>query len=322
MPKGAVESPEVATSATRLREQIRELEVGFANLKGRGDGVLGLLKLRDEVEEALAQFEGSGLDMRPERTRIETVDNIISRKAPDISRELARAGGLEGARRQKRPPEERWWWYVDLYHADKQRRAIIRALTTIGGIIVVVLALNFVLDRFFGLDPIEKEARSHMSVGDQHLFQGNYEGAIGEYEQAVAVVPNLGDAHVTLGVLYELEGRPADAERAFQAAREAIGDDLTYYLALGRAYEMVGEYEQGLAAIEKAIEIDPDSPEAYLTRGSIREATEEYAQALADYELAGSLAQEQKRDALYVMARTRMAMLLQRSPGFGLSTSP
>lgn len=316
MPKGAIESPEVATSAMRLREQIRELEVGFVNLRGCGDGVLALLRLRDEVEEGLSQFEASGLEMRPERTRVQTVDNIISRKAPDIARELWRIGGLEGARRRERPPEERWWWYVDLYHAEKRRKAITRTLIIVGSIIAVVLAANFVLDRFFGLDPVEREAHSLMSMGDQLLFQGDYEGAIAEYERAVAVLPSLGDAQVKLGVLYELVGRPAEAERAFQAAREVLGDDLTYYLMLGRAYEMVGKYDWGLAAIEEALAIDPNSPHAYLTRGSIYEATEEYGRALADFELAGTLAQERGQDALFVMARTRMGMLLQRAPAF------
>jgi tetratricopeptide (TPR) repeat protein len=322
MPKGVVESPGVATGATRLREQIRELEIGFANLNGRGDGVLALLKLRDGVEDAVSRLEASGLDMRPERTRIETVDNIISRKAPQISHELGRFGGLEGARRRESPPEERWWWYVDLYHADKQRKALIRTLITVGAIIVVVLAINYVMDRYFGLDPVEKEARSHTSVGDQHLFQGEYDDAIAEYERAVAIAPNLGDAHVTLGVLYDLQGRPIESERAFQAAREALGDNLTFYLALGQAYEMVGEHDKGLVAIEKAIAIDPESPQAYLSRGGIYEATEEYGRALEDYELSSSLAQERQQDALYVMARTRMAMLMQRSPAFGSSAGP
>lgn len=322
MPKGAVESPGVATSATRLREQIRELEVGFANLRGRGDGVFDLLRLRDEVGESIERFEAAGLDMRPERTRVETVDNIINRRAPEISRELSRMGGLAGARRRVEPPEERWWWYVDLYHAEKQRKSLIRGLITVGSIIAVVLAVNFILDRFFGLDPVEKEARSHMSAGDQYLFGGDYEGAIEEYERAVSIVPTLGDAHVTLAVLYEVAGRPDDAEKALVAAREAYGDDLTYYLALGRAYETVGEHERAMVATEEAIAIDPESPQAYLTRGSIYEATEEFGRALEDYERAGDLAQQRGQDALYVMARTRMAMLMQRGPAFGTSAGP
>jgi len=322
MPKGVVETPGVATGGTRLREQIRELEIGFADLKGRGDGVLALLELRDEVEDTVSQLEASGLDMRPERTRIETVDNIVSRKASQISHELLPFGGLAGVRRRESPPEQRWWWYVDLYHAEKQRKALIRALVTVGVIVIVVLAVNYVMDRYFGLDPVEKEARSHTSVGDQHLFQGEYDDAIVEYETAVTIAPNLGDAHVTLGVLYDLQGRAAESEKAFQAAREALGDDLTYYLVLGKAYEMVAEYDKGMAAIEKALEIDPESPEAHLYRGSIYEATEKYDKALEDYELASSLAQERQQDALYVMARTRMAMLLQRSPAFGASTAP
>lgn len=322
MPKGVVESSGVATSATRLREQIRELEIGFADLRGRGEATLDLLRLRDEVEETVSRFEANGLDMRPERTRLETVDNIITRKAPEISRELAPVGGLVGARREKRPPEERWWWYVDLYHAEKQRKAIVRALITVGGIIVVVLAFNYIMDRFFGLDPVEKEARSHTSAADQLVYEGDYAGAIEEYERAVAVIPELGDAQAALGVLYELAGRSNDAEKALQAARDAFNDDLTYNLTLGRVYEMVGEFDKALAAIERAIAIDPKSPEAYLTRGGIREATEDYGGALSDYELASTLAEERKQDALYVMARTRMAMLMQRSPAFGVSGMP
>jgi len=322
MPKGVVESPGAATTATRLREQLRELEIGFANLRGRGDAVFDLLTLRDEVGQTVESFEQSGLDMRPERTRLETVDNIISRKAPDISRELARTGGLSAARRQVNPPEEHWWWYVDLYHAEKQRKSLIRGVVTVGSIILVVLVVNFVLDRFFGLDPVEKEARSHTSAGDQLLFQGDYEGAIAEYEQALTIAPTMGDAHVTLGVLYEVAGRAEDSERAFEAAREAYANDLTYYLALGRAYATMNENERAMAAIEQAIAIDPESPEAYLTRGGIYEATEEFGKALEDYELAGTLAQERSQDALYVMARTRMAMLMQRVPAFGTSIGP
>lgn len=322
MPKGAVETSGAMTTATRLREQIRELEIGFANLRGRGDAVFDLLTLRDEVGAAIERFEQSGTDMRAERTRVETVDNIISRRAPEISRELARMGGLEGARRRQQPPEEHWWWYVDLCHAEKRRKSITRTLITIASIIVIVLAGNYILDRYFGLDPVEKEARSFMSAGDQLLLHGDVEGAIAEYEQAVTVLPDLGDAHVTLGVLYDVADREADAEDAFAAARAAYDDDLTYYLALGRAYAQVEAYDEAMAAIESALAIDPESPEAYLTRGGIYEATEEYGRALEDFELAGTLAQERQQDALYVVARTRMAMLMQRSPAFGTSLGP
>ena len=133
----------------------------------------------------------------------------------------------------------------------------------------MVLVVNFVLDRYFGLDPVEKEARSYVTSGEQYLFQGDYESAIVEYEKAVEVLPDMPDAQVTLGVLYQLAGRESEAEKAFEAAREAFDSDLSYHLTVARAYEMIGDYERGMAAIEQAIAIDAESPEAYLTRGPL-----------------------------------------------------
>jgi len=317
MPKGAVESAEVATTATRIRDQIRELEIGVVALRGRGEGVVDLLRMRDELEVTVERYEAAGSDLRPERTRLETVDNIIMRKAAEIGRELARVGGLEGVRRRENPPEEHWWWYVDLYHAERQRKALTRGLITVGVIVVLLLAVNLVMDRFFGLDPVEKEARSFTTAGEQLLIQGEYSEAIAEYEQALTVLPTLADARITLGVLYELTGRSEDAESAYRAAREVLQDEASFLLIQGKMYEMVGEYDKALAAVEGAIALKPDSSEAYLNRGSAYESKGEFDKALSDYEKASSLAQAQQQDTLYVMARTRLAMLLQRGSGFG-----
>lgn len=56
-----------------------------------------------------------------------------------------------------------------------------------------------------------------MALGRAEAGRGDYKGAIGRYEKAVAVVPQL-EAVAALGDLYALTGHPADARRQFALA--------------------------------------------------------------------------------------------------------
>lgn len=314
MPKGLIQDTRSATAAVKLRQMIRELEIGAADLGGRAGKALHILRLRDQVEGELSRLREEGLDLRPERTRVETVDNILSRKAPIISRELRDVGGLPGARRSEQPPEEHWWWYLDLYWAEKQRKKAIKSVSIIVGLLLLMIGGNYLMDRFFGMSPVEKEARGHVTQAEQFLRSGEHDKAIAQYEQAVAILPTLGDIHTTLGVLYEMQGREDKAEQAFVAAEEAIGDRARFLMALARVYESVEELNLALARIQEAVTLAPESAQAHLIRGGIFEAMDKRSEALRDYEYSGELARAAGEDALYVLSRTRMAMLLQRAP--------
>lgn len=313
MPKGAVETrQEVATAAVKLREMIRELEVGVANLKGRGVGVLDLLRLRDQVEAEMARL-APDMDLRPERTRIETVDGILTRKTAQVIRELRSIGGLAGARRQENPPKEHWWWYLDIFLAERQRKFAIRAVLTVVGVLVLLVVANFVADRFFGMDPVQKKAYAHVSSGEHYMLQGEYDKAIAEFESAVATMPSIGDAHVALGVLYELKGEEEKAKAAFAAGEATYPTQTDYLLAVSRAYQGVQKLDKALEVAQEAVRLSPDSPQAYLVRGGIYEMKDDLALALTDYEKAADLAQAQGQDTVYVLAKTRFATLLQRA---------
>ena len=56
-----------------------------------------------------------------------------------------------------------------------------------------------------------------MALGRAEAGRGDYKGAIGRYEKAVAVVPQL-EAVAALGDLYALTGHPVDARRQFALA--------------------------------------------------------------------------------------------------------
>lgn len=331
MPKGSIEETRAATEAVLLREKIRQLEIGVANIRRTGKHVVDLLRLRDEVEEAMARLEANEAapDLRPERTRIETVDNILYRKANIITRELLPYGGLAAARGEHKPlgslvpleqvpPEEHWWWYLDAYLAERRRKAAIKSIIFVVALGVVLVTANYLINRFFGLDPVEKEARGYTMAAEQMLREGDLDGAIEQYEIALNTLPSLIEARVTLGVLYEKKGRVKEAQQLYAQAEENIGDRATFLTVLARSYYDVGELEKALTAINEAIELAPDSAQAYLIRASVYETQDKVALAIEDLERSADLAQAQGQDSLYVLARMRMGMLLQRGPAMNI----
>jgi len=312
MPKGMGESKEAATAAVKLREMIRELEVGVANLRGKGEAVLDLLRLRDQAGAEMSRLEAE-MDLRPEKTRLETVDSIFTRKTTQIMSELRAIGGLAGARSKENPPEEHWWWYLDTFLAERQRKFAIRAVITVVAVAVLLVVANYLMNRFFGMNPVEKKAYAYVSSGEQYMARGDTDKAIAEYEQAVATLPSLGDAQVALGVLYELKGEKDKSQAAFAAGEAAYTDHTEYLLALSRAYQSVNNLDKALEVAQEAVKASPDSAYAYLVRGGVYEMMDDLNHALEDYDKASTLAQEQGQDTVYVLAKTRFATLLQKA---------
>jgi tetratricopeptide (TPR) repeat protein len=317
MPKGSNESEAIQTALSRLRDMIRELELDVTRLARRGEGVIDVLKRRDEIEVELRAREQIGHDVRAERTRVDTIDNTLRRRAPQIMSELSQVGGMEGARQRVNPPQDYWWWYTDIQVNDRRRKTAIRTLIAVVMLFVLFGGGSYILDRFFGMSPIEKEASGLISQAEQALYQGQPDKAIPLYEQAITVLPTQPDGYLYLGALYALKGRAADSDKMLTQAKTLIGNELSYTIALARAYEATAQLDQASAEIEKALAMNPDSAQAHFVRGGIYEAQNETSLALADFELASNLAQKSGEDALYVLARTRMAMLLQRAPSGG-----
>jgi tetratricopeptide (TPR) repeat protein len=322
MPKGQVEQSREATTLVSLRENIRDLEVRLGDLKGRagrdGQNAIEILRLRDIVEEAATQVSEQGIDIRPERTRIRTIDNIMIRQMSAMVSGVGRAGGYPTLRRQENPPEDYWWWYLDQHLAERQRKQLLRVLGIAAVVVVLALAVNFVLNRYFGLGPVEKETQTYITEGEQALMEGNIDGAAIAYEHAVATMPNSPQANVYLGAIYDKLGRTTESEQLLAKAEELFGSRVEYLTALARAYHAMGEYDTALETIEEALAIDPEEPQALLIRGGIHEAQGDYQAAVDDYERSSAYAQERGQDALYVVARMRMAMLMQQGSAGGI----
>lgn len=310
MPKGALEDARAETRLGRIREQIRALEIGVADLASTD--MMALLQQRSEVEGDLRDYEALGADVRAERTRLETVDSLLRSKMRQVVLRALRQGGLRAARQRLSPPRDHWWWYLDEVLAERYRRLSVRIGIALIGFVILILAGNYLANAIWGMDPAEREAYTQMTMADQLLFQGEYQQALDKYLLAVQSKPDLPEAWAAIAALYDRLGFFSEAQEAHSRVEALAGERLRSLLLLIPRYEQVGLLEKALTYAEEAVHLDPASAEAYLARGSVYASLGDRQKAIADLEKAADIALERGEDALYVLARTRMGMLLQQ----------
>jgi adenylate cyclase len=158
--------------------------------------------------------------------------------------------------------------------------------------------------RAVALDGGDAEARSRLAIA--LLSRGDHQGAQAEAERALAISPNLADAHGALGVVLTFSGRPKEGltalktcvrldprapslvyrlaqialalyfcrehAAAVEAAREAIRsfpDHSHPYTVLVAALGEIGRSAEAKEALEKAIAIAPERLDGWV-RGLVR----------------------------------------------------
>ena len=92
----------------------------------------------------------------------------------------------------------------------------------VGIVILWFLVLSGWCPEFLGC-----EDWGQVSRGNSYAEEGQYDMAIQEYDEAIRLERNYGDAYYKRGLAYEALGKTIEAERDFAKAKE-LGDDLTY----------------------------------------------------------------------------------------------
>jgi tetratricopeptide (TPR) repeat protein len=310
VPKGTVDGQEAPRASERLREELRLLEIQAATVRRRQGEIDALLELRDRLGSELEGLERQGLDVRPERTRLETIDGYLRANAGTIVRQFRKVGGMAAARERVQPPEEHWWWWLDVYRSSRIRRTVTRWVTITLVVVAVVLVGDYLLTKYFGPSPEEAAANERTMAAERLVSEGEYEQALAEYEAAAAIVPDDLVTQCMLGVLYEMEGRFEESAVA-RAKAEKLSEGRASYLAqLSRAYLFVQNTKRGLETAMEAIDADPESAFAYFVLGEAYERRDRVALAVQAFDVSAQLAQEQGNDVLYALAREREAMLV------------
>jgi tetratricopeptide (TPR) repeat protein len=130
---------------------------------------------------------------------------------------------------------------------------------------------------------VESEARIFFKSGLEKAERGDPKGAIADYDQAISLKKDWGEAYYNRAVvkttLKEYSGAVLDYDRMIHlkgGGAEAYYSRACAKLALGRHQEAVLDFNQAIARRE-------DWPEAFYNRGLTRESLLDYRGAEKDY---------------------------------------
>jgi len=121
-----------------------------------------------------------------------------------------------------------------------------------------------------GLDTLGEAVKENIAyslLGDVQREQGNLEGAIAAYREAIARWPQDGFVRISLGRALREQGQEEEAISVLQDAlasipETAIRPRAVAYTELGQALAQQGQREEAIAAFQSALATDPDFTEA------------------------------------------------------------
>ncbi|MEO1672910.1 MAG: tetratricopeptide repeat-containing serine protease family protein [Cyanobacteria bacterium J06631_2] len=122
-----------------------------------------------------------------------------------------------------------------------------------------------------------------VSLGRRKLNQEDYQGAVAEFDRALASNPNNLDALSGRGeAYYQLRDFDAAIED-FKIVLRSNPNNATLFSQRGYAYDEIGQYEKAIADLNEAIRLDPQDANAYYNWGISYKNLGQDEQAIADY---------------------------------------
>ncbi|MGE5602649.1 MAG: tetratricopeptide repeat protein [Nitrososphaerales archaeon] len=302
------------TPADELRDLLETDEKRVANVRGSGEGAVQLLKELDRIAELWPQLEAQGVDLRPEAGRWETLQASVERNAPGILAELQRCGGIRTIRKEVHPAgTDAAWWHLDEYVAQARSKRVRRTLSIGLGVVVLVAAAWFLLQKLFPVDPKVAESVRRVSRGEQLVQQNNdWAGAIAEFQAAAALTPGDYDVWLRLGVAEEQLGNQQAAQDAYAKARDLLPSEGDFLKGRASAYLLFNLFDQAGKDIQAALAIKNDDAQAWYQAASVYESRGQISEAIDALQKAGAYAEKTGQDELTALSRYRMGMLMQR----------
>lgn len=311
-----------AETADDLRELLTQAELIVANLRGAGARAQTLLFLMDTIQELMARLLETGIDLRAEATRMETVERLLLSKDGVLVREMQKLGGLSWAREQVKPAPAQWWWYLDQRVAERQQRTLRRALLIGAGVLAAFLLFSLAYRYLFPPDPRQVAVMERTGQADQAMQAGDLSTALSLYEEAAAIRPEDPELKVWVGVLAEKLGQAEKAAQAYGEAESLLGDRARFLMQRAMTWLRIGELDRAEADALASLDENPELAESYFVLGGIYEARGDVPRAVAAFDKTAELAEKANNSPLIVMAKTRLGMLLQAAPLIRPTTTP
>jgi tetratricopeptide (TPR) repeat protein len=126
-------------------------------------------------------------------------------------------------------------------------------------------------------------ATAFYDSGNSKYNLKDYQGAIADYNQSIALKPAFADAYYGRGsskhLLEDYEGAIADYNQSI-ALKPAFADA---YYGRGNSKNNLGDYQGAISDYDQAITLKPAFADAYLSRGIAKNNLGDYQGAIADY---------------------------------------
>ncbi|WP_443046504.1 tetratricopeptide repeat protein [Streptomyces sp. DSM 40750] len=153
-----------------------------------------------------------------------------------------------------------------------------------------------------------REALARALRGRALHRDGAYERAVAEYDQALALDPDLATAWLGRAVVRAHAGKYAAAVADLDRADALAPGDVTTLVLRGDYHRLLGDLDAAIADLDRAVALDPVHRSAWASRGAARHGQGRLDEALADLDRALEL------DGQYVWALMRRARV-RRSRG-------
>ncbi len=123
-------------------------------------------------------------------------------------------------------------------------------------------------------------------MGDALLGLKRYDEAIGHYEAALRINPNLMVAHLNLGVVYKEKGLLDEAIEQFRIASRLNPRSAGAHTNLGVAYGNKGWNDRAIEEFRTALRLNPYLAGAYMALGDVYSSEDMIDEAIAQYQEA------------------------------------
>ena len=270
-----------------------------------------LLQL-DEINARMKLLEGEGKKVVAESAQYEYIAATLRKNAGKFIRGIGGEFAMAAARQKANPPADHWWWYLDQYILQQRRTTLRKFLVGASIVVVAVLILSAIYNRFLAPDPATQARISHTMLSDTKISQGDFAGALSEINQALNYSPEDTDLLITKGVLLQKLGNKEDANRIFTQVEDLLKNQETFFTNRSLVYLRVGDSQSALIDAQEALKINPKSPEAYFQMAKALENLNQISKAIDAYQTASSLASDQGKSELEAVIRMNLGGAMQK----------
>jgi len=141
-----------------------------------------------------------------------------------------------------------------------------------------------------GLNGDRTQARSLLEQGKQLYRDDQDTEAVKIFQQAIALDPDLAEAHFRLALTFEAIEKREDAEAEYKKAVDAYKkhlnanpDDAEAHYNLGQSYANLGNYSDAIREYRQATKLKTDDPDIYYDLGIAHTKLAQYDQAAAAF---------------------------------------